>query len=215
MSEEGSGSLANRLMSRNGGPGLQRVSMPDGGEAYSGPLAQRALNTLGARAFTVDRSVILSRNFDRDNPEDMGLYAHEAFHQRMAAHRSADAEGGASHDGRDAEEIAARKMERMVVHQAKQGADFGSTMGKVHSGEMDDAAKGGSRGPDASKGDGAGESGAPAAEGGAGKPDAMKGYWALRKKGHSHERIVDDLKRHVMAEMERQQEEQAFRRGLR
>jgi len=213
MSDEASdSSLASRLMSRHGGPGLHRVSMPDGGEAYSGPLAQRALRTLGARAFTVDRSIIVSRAFDRDNPEDMGLYAHERFHQREAQGKSEDAENGADHDGRDAEEIAARAIERMVVHRARGGEDFGTVMRSVNSGEMDDAAKG-------KKGEGEGEGEedpnkpkvSKAVIGGDKDRDPMDGYKAMMKDGRTHWQIVNELKDHVMAALDRLNHEHAFR----
>ncbi len=216
MSDDDRGdSLASRLMSRQSAPGLHRVSMPDGGEAYSGPLAQRALRTLGARAFTVDRSVILSRSFDRNNPEDMALYAHERFHQREAQGKAEEAENGASHGGRDAEEIAARAIERMVVHRARSGEDFGSVMRSVNSGEMDDQAKGGG-GPG---GEGEGEGGddpnkpkvSKALIGGNKDRDPMEGYKALMKDGRTHWQIVNELKDHVVRTLERISDEHSFR----
>ena len=138
------GTLASRLQARSqSAPGLHRVSMPDGGEAYSGPLASRALQALGARAFTVDQSIILDRAFNRDNPEDQALYAHERLHQRLAGGKSSEAENGASHGGKDAEEMAARAIESMVLHRAEKGEDFGSIMSDVNSGALDGAAKSG------------------------------------------------------------------------
>ena len=213
MSDEADGSLASRLMSRHGGPGLHRVSMPDGGEAYSGPLAQRALRTLGARAFTVDRSIIVARSFDRDNPEDMGLYAHERFHQREAQHKSEDAENGASHDGRDAEEIAARAIERMVVHRARGGEDFGTVMRSVNSGEMDDKAKGGGGGGGEGEGkeDSNAEKVSKAVIVGDKDRDPMDGYKALMRDGRSHWQIVNELKDHVIGTLDRLGTEHSFR----
>ena len=199
-------SLASRLMSRSqGGPGLQRISMPDGGEAYSGPLASKALKALGARAFTVDKSVILDRAFDRAKSEDVAVYAHERFHERMAQHKGDEAENGASHGGVDAEESAARAIESMVLHRAKQGEDFGSIMGDVNSGAMDDAAKSGEEhDPKKTKV-------AAALIGGGEDRDPMDGYKALLKDGRNHWQIVNELKDHVVATLDRLNEEHEFR----
>jgi len=198
--------LAQRLMARNaGGPGLHRVSMPDGGEAYSGPLANRALKALGARAFTVDKSVIVDRAFDRAKGEDQALYAHERFHQRESDHK-AEGDEGASHGGKDAEEMAARAIESMVLHRSAQGEDFGSIMGDVNSGAMDDAAKdgGGENDPKKTKVSGA-------LIGGGKDRDPMEGYKAMIKDGLNHWQIVGELKDHVVSTLDRINEEHEFR----
>jgi hypothetical protein len=202
--------LAQRLMARNaGGPGLHRVSMPDGGEAYSGPLANRALKALGARAFTVDKSVIVDRAFDRAKGEDQALYAHERFHQRESAHKAEGGEEGASHGGKDAEEMAARAIESMVLHRAKQGEDFGSIMGDVNSGAMDDAAKGG--GGEGGEDDPKKAKVVGALIGGGKDRDPMDGYKAMLKDGRTHWQIVNELKDHVIATLDRLNEEHEFR----
>ena len=204
--------LSNRLMQRNqGGPGLHRVSMPDGGEAYSGALADRALNTLGARAFTMDESVIVGRSFDRAKGEDQALYAHERFHQREASHKAEGAEFGASHGGRDAEEMAARAMEAMVLHRAQQGEDFGSIMSDVNSGSMDDAAKAG-EGASGDQADDPTRSTVPGAllDGGQDR-DPMEGYKAMLNDGLTHWQIVNELKDHVLMTLDRINEEHEFR----
>jgi len=216
MSDDSKGSpLSQRLMSRQaGGPGLHRVSMADGGEAYSGALADRALGALGARAFTVDKSVIVNRSFDRAKAEDQALYAHERFHQRAAGQKAEGAEGGASHDGKDAEEMAARAMEAMVLHRAKGGDDFGSIMSDVNSGSMDDAAKGGGRGGEGGEGGGNDPKKAKvsgALIGGGKDRDPMDGYKALLKDGRTHWQIVNELKDYVVVALERISEEHEFR----
>jgi hypothetical protein len=206
MAEHDVSSLTDKLMSRTqGGPGLQRVSMPDGGEAYSGPLADKALKALGARAFTVDKSVILNRAFDRASAEDTALYAHEKFHERMAGSKSSDAEGGASHGGKDSEEMAARAIESMV-HRAKQGEDFGSIMGDVNSGAMDSDAMGGAKEDDASK-----ATVSSALIGGDKDRDPMDGYKAMLKEGFTHYQIVAQLKDEVIHALDRINDEQVFR----
>ncbi len=202
--------LSKRLMARQGGgPGLHRVSMPDGGEAYSGALASRALGALGARAFTVDKSIIVDRAFDRAKGEDQALYAHERFHQRESAHKAEGGDEGASHGGKDAEEMAARAIEGMVLHRSKQGDDFGSIMGDVNSGAMDDAAKGG--------GGGGGKKDPKKAEvsgaliGGGKDRDPMEGYKAMIKGGLNHWQIVNELKDHVVSTLDGLNEEHEFR----
>ena len=69
-----------RMASRLEGGNLQRMSMPGGGAVYRGELASRALKSLGARAMTLDRQIIVSDDFDPSKPEDQALYAHERFH---------------------------------------------------------------------------------------------------------------------------------------
>jgi hypothetical protein len=199
------GPLASRISARSqNAPGLHRVSLPDGGEAYSGPLASRALAALGARAFTVDKSVILDRAFNRSNPEDQALYAHERFHERMAAGKSDSAENGASHGGKDAEEMAARAIESMVLHRATKGEDFGAIMSDVNSGAMDGKAKDG--GKDSDK-----EMVSMALIGGDKDRDPMEGYKAMMKDGRTHWQIINELKDHVIAALERVNDENEFR----
>ena len=92
--------------------------MPGGGSVYRGEVASRALKAVGARAMTVDRSIIVSEDFDPARPEDQALYAHEQYHVEHSG-----GEGG--HSVRDAEEVAARATEAMVFHRAKEeGASF-------------------------------------------------------------------------------------------
>ena len=63
---------------------LRRVAMPDGGEVYRGDIATRALESLGARAFTVDRTIVVGEDFDPYDAEDAALYAHEMYHGSAA-----------------------------------------------------------------------------------------------------------------------------------
>ncbi|MFN7146937.1 MAG: DUF4157 domain-containing protein, partial [Myxococcota bacterium] len=113
-SERGGSPTADRLAARAERNGLKRSAMPGGGEVFTGEVASRALKSLGARAMTVDKSIIVSEDFDPSKPEDQALFAHEQFH--------VDHSGGAgTHEHRDAEEVAARAVERMVLHRARAG----------------------------------------------------------------------------------------------
>ena len=91
---------------------LTRRGMDDGGEVYTGRLASRALRAVGARAMTVNRSIIVDTTFDTSRIEDRALYAHEKVHLEHSG-------GEAGHQVRDAEEIAARAAEAMVFHRSE------------------------------------------------------------------------------------------------
>ncbi len=93
---------------------LKRVNVPGGGDAFRGPTATRALKALGARAMTVDQSIIVSEDFDPERPEDAALYAHEKLHVDRGGTQ-------ATHAVHDAEEVAARAAEEMVLHRMAAG----------------------------------------------------------------------------------------------
>lgn len=168
-------SRASRGMSERGE--LERSAMPGGGEVFGGDLASRALKTLGARAMTVDKSIIVADDFNPGNAEDQALFAHEQYH--------VDHSGGqGSHHGRDGEEIAARSVERMVLHRAAAGG-----------GESRPAA--------ASAGGDGSESSAPhSAERDPAAANAQRGYDALLAEGYSHDAILHRFARQVMESME-------------
>jgi len=185
-------SLSRRVASRDGG--LMRRTMFDGGEVYSGPAARRALRALGARAMTMDHTILVDDDFDENNPEDQALYAHERFHQMES--------GGADHPTslNDTEEMGAQAIERMVLHRAHSGEDLGSIMRDVKSGTMS----------------------TPAVESGSEAPvagdvnrqemtEAQAAYVALRKKGKTHRAIVRDLARHCMDKMRKREESTPLR----
>ena len=94
---------------------LKRINVPGGGEAFSGPTATRALKALGARAMTVDQSIIVDEDFDPNQAEDAALYAHEKLHVDRGS-------STATHAVHDAEEVAARAAEEMVLHRMAEGA---------------------------------------------------------------------------------------------
>lgn len=187
-------SLSRRVASRDGG--LMRRTMSDGGEVYSGPLARRALRALGARAMTMDHTILVDDDFDESNPEDQALYAHERFHQMES--------GGADHsdDLHDAEEMGAQAVERMVLHRAHAGEDFGAIMRDVKSGS------GAGHTPESI------ESATPSSAG-HGEPLSaeQKAYMAMRKQGKSHFTIIDELARHVVESMEKQEQSAPMRGG--
>jgi len=140
--EGGGDSLTDRIMSRSG-PGLHRRSMPDGGEVVTGPTARRALRALRARAFTMDQTIFVDDSFDISKPEDAALYAHERHHQM----ESGGHDDG--HSGHDAEEVAARAIERMVLHRSKAGDNIGDILRAVDAGDISDPLDGvEEKGPD-------------------------------------------------------------------
>jgi len=193
-SPPGSG-ITNRLASRMDRGSLSRSSVAGGGEVFSGDVATRALRALGARAMTLDRSIIVDDDFDMSRPEDAALYAHEQYH---AEHGDGHG-GGGGENFRDAEEIAARAAEAIAYRQAKGGVETGGMpgagpgAGSVHGGG-DDA--GGSVAPGA-------PSSSALADGSAGRPpDAGKGYAALRDQGYTHFEVVDSLARKVINTMD-------------
>lgn len=173
--------LSARLASRSG---LHRQAMEDGGEVHRGPLATRALRAVGARAMTMDETIIVSEDFDPTSAEDQALYAHERLHQMES--------GGADHpsDMHDAEEVAARAVERMVLHRSAAGESFGSIMRDVASGGGSSATSGGGGG-DRSGGGGAG----------GGPGEAAAAYAALLRTGKSHEQVVEMLARKIVTSL--------------
>ena len=187
----GASRTADRIAARAERGQLRRQAMADGGEVYAGATAARSLDALGARAMTVDRSIIVADDFDPNKPEDQALYAHEKYHL--------DHSGGEdTHVEKDAEEIAARAVERMVLHRAKGTGDGLSLGSPVTPGAG--AAAGGSHGGGVNAG------GDP-------KPETpqerlQRAYAALLAEGHTHQAIVDKLAREVVVALD-------ARRGLR
>jgi hypothetical protein len=187
--------ITSRLASRMERGDLSRTSVAGGGEVYSGRVATRALRALGARAMTLDRSIIVDEDFDMSKPEDAALYAHEQYH---AEHGDGHG-GGGGENFRDAEEIAARAAEAIAYRQAKGGVEAGGTpgagpgSGSPHGGS-DDAGGGVTPGGPASsaKADGNART----------APDPGKGYQALRDQGYTHFEVVDSLARKVINTMD-------------
>jgi hypothetical protein len=135
---------------------------------------------------TVDNSIIVDPDLDVGNTEDRALLEHEKFH---LAHS-----GGVDDNlGRDAEEIAARAIERMVLHQASGGIE-------AHDSRHAEPGQGGGQ---AARVVGAGGANAD-------KEDARmaveRGYLALRARGLSHDDIVQMLARDILQAMTVQRE---------
>jgi len=182
---------SDRLLKRRD---LKKVRAPDGkGEAFTGPAATRALKALGARALTVDQSVILPEDFDPKRPEHAALYAHEAFHVEESR-RGASTQ--ASHAVHDAEEVGARAVESMVLHHMSADGDRGGAGAAIHR-----AVDSGGGGPVTRPGD---------QQGGGGAADV---YAQMQAQGLTHPQIVEQLARYVIDAMDerRQQDPQ---RGL-
>lgn len=191
-----------RIMGRLDRSELQRTSMGDGGVVYRGPLASRALKAVGARAMTVDRSIIVSDDFDPNRPEDQALYAHERYHEVHG-----DGEGGGSGENfRDAEEVAARAVEAMVFHRMAGGFEAGEEPGAGPGGF--DPAKGQHQGHGV-----AGNPQGAATMTEAEAPDAAAGYWALREKGYTHEDVIDELARQVLGAIDEKRQVKYERHG--
>lgn len=199
-------STVSRIASRLDMGQLQRQSMPGGGSVLRGPLATRALKSVGARAMTVDRSIIVSDDFNPSNPEDAALYAHEAFH---AQHGDGEGGGGGS-NFRDAEEVAARAVERMTFHRMTGGYEGGNQPGAGPG--AGHGWKGGEKSGGAS---GASTSGSASAtpESTHSKPDPVRGYWAMIDQGFSHGDIVEDLARRVVGAMDDSHQSKLDRHG--
>lgn len=161
----------------------------DGADVFGGDLAQRALKALGARAMTVDRNIIVGESFDASKPEDRALLEHEKVHLAQSG-------GVGENAGRDHEEVMARAVERMVLHQASGGMESHEVQHSM-------------------PGAGAGHAGGVAQSGGnqLDKNDnaAVRGYLALRARGMPHEAIVELLARELMAGMASQREQAAMR----
>jgi hypothetical protein len=190
-------SVVERLMARND-PGVYRVSMPDGGEAYTGPTVKRALKAVGARAMTMDNSVFVDEDFDISNPEDQALYAHEVHHQMESG-------GTDDHGAHDAEEVAARAIERMVLHRSAGGHDFGEIMRDIRSGDAVQIAESPAIQRSAKAGSDSGEE--------SDEKDPMAAYDAMLSNGKSHQTIVRELRDHVIKSIDNIQLETTFRSG--
>jgi hypothetical protein len=166
---------------------LSRQSMNDGGEVFRGDLATRALEALGARAMTVDETIIVGDDFDASRAEDQALYAHEQHHVEHG-----DGHGGGGEDNfRDAEEIAARAAESIALHRAiSGGTETGYSQSAGH--KSGDHREGGGDGAA-----GAGEAGATSDQT-ASEPTAAAGYQALLAQGFGHDAIIQQLAQRVL-----------------
>ncbi len=189
-------SVTPRLLSR-ADPGLRRRATPDGAEVVSGPVASRALKALEARAFTMDDTIFVDEDFDLSNPEDQALYAHERHHQMESG-------GSGDHGANDAEEMAARAIERMVFHRAEAGEGIESILRDVKSGAI--AQRAGGR----NIGGGTNSAGTGAPGNKSPEDEAMAGYEALRATGLSHDAIVRMLARHVVNDLEASDSGQSY-----
>lgn len=185
-------STIERLASRAEKPGLQRKQVAGGGEVFTGELASRTLKAVGARAMTVDRSIIVSEDFDPNKPEDAALFAHEQYHLENSG-------GEGKNSGHDHEETEARAVERMVLHRSRTGGA-----------EMHEAAHTSSPG-----GAPTGSAGAAHERPGAAESDgnAAAGYQALLAEGLSHHDIVEKLAREALKGLESAREQRANRWG--
>jgi len=74
---------------------------------------------------TMDNTIIVDQDFNPNKKEDQALYAHEHIH------KSTESSSVRQHTVRDAEEIAARAAESMVLHRRARGEDFSDIMRDV------------------------------------------------------------------------------------
>lgn len=185
--------LSNRLLARN--EGLSRRQMPGGGEAFSGAVADQALQAVGARAMTMDNSVFVQSKFDPSKKEDLALWGHEQHHLNNSG-------GSDDHGEYDSEEQAARARERLILHQAGAGMDPDSILGNVDSSNPQTAKQADEMFAEM-EGNGS--------EDGSGEPDPMEAYRNMIKDGMSHQQIVSMLADHVTQTQDRQQAETSAR----
>jgi len=192
---------AKRLSRRLDRAELTRQAMPGGGEVFRGKLASRALDALGARAMTMDQTIIVADDFNASRPEDQALYAHEQYH---VEHGDGHGGGGGS-NYRDAEEIAARAAEAMVFHRAMDGGyEAGFRPGSNGAAPKPGNAEAGGRSL------GAGTESDPQ---GNEDPDAGRGYVALAGQGYSHQDIVVLLGQKVVTAIQEQGDSRSARQG--
>ena len=189
------GSTVDRLASRLERSELNRQSMPGGGSVFRGAIASRALKAVGARAMTIDRQIVVADDFDPSRPEDQALYAHERYHAEQGDGRG----GGGGSNFRDAEEIAARAVERMVLHRAMSGGYEGGYQPGAGAGAAQNNA------PSNSGGQGVSAGAHPhidTGKKGDSEPSSEQGYRAMRAKGYSHLDLVEELSRRVVNMMD-------------
>ncbi len=176
--------------------GLRKVAVPGQGEAYTGPEATRALEAMNAEAMVVDGSIIVQEGFDPSRATDAALFAHEQFHVEHGK------DGALGHAIHDAEEVAARAVERMVLHRMSGGYEGGYQPGgnTGHPGEGQTPDHGGKGGSEFA---GGAESKPDAVDS---DPDAARGYIAMRKEGLSHVEVVDKLASEVLSAIDESKE---------
>lgn len=193
-----------RLMRRND-MGIQRKQGPDGGEVYSGPLARHALRTLGARAFTMDETIIVDEGFDFDKAEDAALYAHERVHVEGSGGRDMHV------SNRDSEEVTARAVESMVLHRRSKGEATADIMRDAKKGGGAQALR--SAIPDSPSSSPSGGSAPKGDTNPTGEPEdaAKTAMAALLASGKTQEQIVLELSRWVIEQMKHGDEVSQFR----
>jgi len=189
-------------LSARGSAGISRRAMADGGEGYSGSLASRALRAVNARAMTVEGGdIVVGNDFDASRPEDAALYAHERLHQS-----SSGGSGGGAEGHNDAEEQAARSVEAMVFHRMQAGENLTEVLTDATKGSTADLARNA-----LSNGSGAVAQVVGKVLDGGDPADPMNSYWMQRTQGKPHAEIVDDLKRHVVQQLEHMHADQQHR----
>lgn len=178
-------SITDRLMSRADMGGLSRKRMADGGEVFTGGVARKALRTLGARAFTVDKQIVVDPSFDASKPHDAALYAHERHHQVNSGGEGGQAAG---HNDHDKEESSARTIENMVLHRMEQGEHMADVLHDVTTGTASETARSQLFNKDAGN-----TMVGRAIQGGDKDTSPIEAYWHARSKGQSHMSIMSDL----------------------
>lgn len=175
---------ADRLAQRAEPGGLHRRGV-SGGDVFAGSLATRALQALGARAMTVDNSIVVNDQFNEHKPEDKALLAHEQYHLRHSG-------GEGAHEARDGEEIAARSVERMVLHTSTGGVESheaGHQRGGTGVPSTPNAESGGARSGQHHKG-----------------PNASRGFGVLVSRGLNRDQILQMMLQQVMHGLEQGRE---------
>ena len=186
------------IRERSGGLRSQAASH---GNVFTGELADEALNAIGARAMTMDDEIIVNSNFNLGSAADQSLYAHELYHKARSGGKAGD-------KIRDAEEIAARKIESMVFHRA--GGGHGDALPDNINDLFEEAEQ--SLAPAAANPDydkSSTEKGHEITS----DPNAAQGYIALREQGMTHEEIVQMMVKLLLDEDDRQSQNTHNRGG--
>ena len=195
--------LADRVAGRLDREELRHQSMASGQGVFRGDLATRALEAVGARAMTLDRSIIVGEDFDPGRPADQALYAHERYH---AEHGDGQG-GGAGQNFRDAEEIAARAVEMLTLNLATSGtANIGQSIIDTSSSAPSDRHAAVTQQAQAET--------APSHKSEHKTPNKTDGYAALLDQGFTHDEIVTKLTQAVLKALQEEFSARGHRGGL-
>jgi hypothetical protein len=199
--------LLDRVSGRLDRSQLRQESVGGKGQVFRGELASRALETLGARAMTLDKSIIVGDDVQSHSAEGQALFAHEMYHVT----HSGGSGGDSGSNFRDAEEIAARAEESAVLSRAAMqgGYEGGYTAGAGGgSGEAWGRADSGGKATNPRTSTASEKNPASSSD-----PDPIRGYWMMVEMGYSHADIVDELTRKAIGAKDEEEVTKLDRHG--